>query len=350
MKYVPFLKLKKNELLALRRMDSAYQGQITPLFDIPREKGMDEVAFVSRVRASRKYVDRALNEFSFDFYLDVFDIPLGINVKGQHIYEYALNEFSEINPIPVVGLDRDDGHIAATRSFLNGSESKRVAIRLLEDDLNSYDFTALQINSSLDDVITLAQEVDLIIDLRFLVSTKIDTIIANVKAFLDKAIKAGKYSKIILSSSSIPSSITDIVKPQREEYFARNEWVVWSDVISVFPNNLIYADYTVISPDFTEFELAVELMRTVQTPRIIYTGLTTSYAVRGGALKTHGDSQHFDLSDRLMATGMFRSGGYSRGDIYIEDIHNRASDSSGNAQSWIAATVNSHMTFLLNNL
>jgi hypothetical protein len=51
MKYVPFLKLKKNELLALRRMDSAYQGQITPLFDIPREKGMDEVAFVSRERA-----------------------------------------------------------------------------------------------------------------------------------------------------------------------------------------------------------------------------------------------------------------------------------------------------------
>lgn len=350
MKYVPFLKLKQNECLALRRMTSECHGLITPFFDIPREKDMDEAKYISRVSASQKFVERTLKETPFDFYLDVFDVPLNINVQGRHIYEYALSELSNFNPIPVVGLDRDIGHIVSAKDYLIASGNKRVAIRLLEDDLGSYDFAAMQIDSVLGDVVAIASEVDLIIDLRLLVESKIGGIIANAIAFIKKSIASGVYRRVIVSSSSIPPSISEIVKPQSEKYFARHEWPVWNAISGSFPEALIYGDYTVVSPDFVEFDLAVELMRTVQTPRVIYTGLDTSYAVRGGALKTHGDSQHYVLSDKLIATGMFRHGIYSQGDKYIESIQKRIAKSSGNAGSWIAATVNAHMTFLLKNL
>jgi hypothetical protein len=56
--YVPFLKLKKNEVLSLKSLASDDLDIITPFFDIPRVKNMSEDEYIVRIDLASKDLTR----------------------------------------------------------------------------------------------------------------------------------------------------------------------------------------------------------------------------------------------------------------------------------------------------
>lgn len=350
MKYVPFLKLKQNEVIAFRRLDILRRGSIVPLFDLPRKKDITGEEFKEQVKKGLNYITRASERFIFSFYLDVFDIPDTIYPDGKHIYQFVLDEFTGTLVIPVVGLDRHDDHILAARNFMNLNQNpKHFAIRLSKEDIVSYKLTHMNIDLKLSGIIDDSDVYDLIIDLRLIEYENIDNYAQKIVALLDGLIPYYNFNKIIIASSTIPANIAQLVKVKKSKLYYRNEWLLWEKILTVkkkYSQYLTYGDYTVVTPEFTETDIDPKLISSRQTPRILYTSPDSFFIIRGAALKTSGYDQYYDLAKKVVNLSFYRGNLYSRGDRYIHEVSNHVSKSCGNAGSWIASTINCHLSLM----
>ncbi|MEP4100722.1 MAG: hypothetical protein ABJL97_10255, partial [Paraglaciecola sp.] len=160
--------------------------------------------------------------------------------------------------------------------------------------------------------------------------------------FLSRINEIENLDNVVITSSSIPPVVTELTPTGSENYVHRAEWDLWQGITNREVEGFIYGDYTVVSAEYSDSDIAVELMRTVQTPRIIYTKNTELYIARGRALKTHGDSQYFNLAMMVKLCGFYRINN-SEGEVYIEDVASRNTGKCGNASKWIATTVTCHI-------
>lgn len=354
MKYVPFLKMKQNEIIGFRHLSNGRRKHVIPLFDVPRKNDIDEDEFKSQVRKGLRYITLAHQRFHFPFYLDVFDIPDTIFPDGKHIYEYTLEQFKDFNVFPVVGLDRHEDHISAAQNFINTNHNhKYFAIRLTDEDIVSYMLTKNNIDEMLSEIIDDCDSCDLIVDLRLIFYDEIDDKFEKIDKVLQGLLKSYFFRNIIISSSTIPPQISELVDVASSESYQRNEWILWQKLIKSgkeYCQKLIYGDYTVVTPEFTETEMDPRLISARQTPRIYYTLPDTFFVTRGKALRTSGYDQYYDLAKEVESLSYYRGRGYCHGDQYIHDVSNRVQNSCGSAGSWIANTINCHLSVMIDSL
>jgi len=341
MRYVPCIKGKQNEIRALKALSSSAISKIKPLIDICRGEGNSEAEIKKKVVLAVKYLSAARKEHQFPFYLDVFDIPSITFQNGDYVSDYVLNEFSLLNATPVLGLDREGEHTQAVSNYLLKKENKLVAVRLLSEDISSFSITKMELSNLFRDIEDEC-EVDLILDFRVIKEAELQSLLSNAVKFLARVGELNNIRNIILTGSSIPAIITDLVPTGGVEYIDRLERLLWEKVSQNVDVPIIYGDYTVVSPEYSDVNIQVELMRTVQTPRIIYTEDKQLFITRGKSLKTHGDSQYFKLADDVEKCGFFRAKN-SVGEDYISDVASRKQGKCGSASKWIEITVHCHI-------
>lgn len=350
MKYIPFLKLKNNEVSALKELSSELLANVTPLFDIPRIKDMNAADFISRIRIALKSLNSNWDK-NKGFYVDVFDITPGLKPAGKDIYGYTLDKFKAFNVIPVVGLDRDEDHLNSVVSFLKKSPKKnRIAIRLLPADFINFDAVSDEIGELLGEIIKLSKSVDLILDARILSSVDVELVAINAAIFATKFEKMCKFRRVVISGSSIPSSVSEIVGTNGEKTIVRLEEKLWSTFKLKYKANdsvIALGDYTVISPEYSDIDISPEMFQNIATPKIIYTYTKNYYTVRGAAFKTHslGYKQYFALAQKIATKPFFRGPAFSAGDQYIDE-RSSGQGTSGSPGSWIKNSVNSHVSFV----
>lgn len=227
-------------------------------------------------------------------------------------------------------------------------------IAYVEDDLLSVRLT-LDAILELYDILEEQIEFDLVIDWRLIGSDELSSIEDKTKKLVTKFRKLKFIDKIIVTSSSIPAFIGALVDTNSTAYFERLEYALQYLVTTEFKGDVVYGDYTVVTPDYSDANLPLEYMRSRQTPRAIYSGKEKSFVARGGGLKRYGDNQFFDLAKSVVRCGLFRPKN-SHGDIYIEDVSSHSLTKKvagvlvakcGNASKWIEVTVNSHISFIV---
>ncbi|KUM54994.1 beta family protein [Rheinheimera sp. EpRS3] len=357
MKYVPFLKAKQNEIRALSLLSKERIKEIIPFFDIPRPNKISQSEIVNNVLSARKSMGMAQEFHPFWFYLDVFDIPSGINVGGVPFYQFVLNEFSDYSVIPVIGLDREPEHLQSVLNTLG--DKAYLAIRLVDEDLLSFNITKNKLEklfSQFNGDISF----DLILDCRIVNEQNYEAMANNCSSFLNRCDELDSVQDIIVTSSSITSPISELIDPQSSCTFTRYENSLWDKLDFISQKDVIYGDYTVVSPEYSDVNIPVEIMRNVQCPKIIYTQLDVAFGVRGGALKTHGDYQFYDLAKEVLNCGLYRGKHFSNGDDYIERVANRTLTKKvkggvivttcGSPSKWIETTVNCHISFIIDNI
>lgn len=140
--YVPFLKLKTNEVAALAEIDDEYKGVVTPFFDLPRRKEMTDEDVVKIVSSTAGKIKKYLGYLNY-FYVDDFDIDESIQVNGKVAYQYTLEEYKGFPFVPVVALDRSDerNDLVFDGKSDGFIASDRVAIRLQLEDFESFALT-----------------------------------------------------------------------------------------------------------------------------------------------------------------------------------------------------------------
>ncbi len=350
--YIPFLKLKQGEIFAVKELEEELQEAITPFFDFPQKKeGFSEDSFKETTQKKVLSVKRHLRNIS-NFYLDNYDVDSGLEIDGMNNYGYLLESFSDCPVIPVVSIDRCQDHIDAVCNAKNTGviDSEVFALRLVPEYFENFDVISDDIDSIIGNVFETFENVDLILDCRVCLNQNWKNLASNIISFSRDFSRAYSIRNLIITGSSIPASIRDIIPTEREIEFPRTELRIFKSVRREIGEsfNIVLGDYGVVSPNYSDLDILDEAMPNVTAPKILYPFDDKQYVIRGGALKTHprGYAQYFDLATILVAKRFFRDRDYSFGDRYLDEKSNGTGKYIMPA-TIIKPTVNAHITFML---
>jgi len=347
-KYCPFLKFNDGELTALFNLSSRDKSSIIPMLEIPRDDKCKEDKLIRKIDRCAKRMSKNL-ESSFSLFIDNLEVPDNITINGYDNYLYIINSFSSFDIIPVIGFDRVSSHNDIGIEYAN-KKSKKIALRVTQDYYDNFfaykrdlDDVLKRINSDVINILLL--DCNYIDDTAFMGKCKM-----NILKILYYILKINKYSKIILCGSSIPSPIGNKVKTGTSIFLTRNEILLYKEIVdSLKEIEILFGDYTVVSPGYAEINIKPEAMYNVITPKIIYSKLDSQFVIRGYKIKTHGLDQYFSQAETIIKESFYRGDDYSYGDKYLyEKAKYRGKNIT--PSSIIGPTVNAHIKYMIEEI
>ena len=350
MNYVPFLKYKVTEVSALKALSLNDRKRVTPFFDLPRKDMLNSASLKDTIdKAHRKY-EINLDSLPY-FYIDNFDINDNILINGDDNYFYVLGKFSDANIVPVVGIDRSErrNDVVIEAKINDMLLLDTVALRVSYEDIISYTLIEDEVTELLESLNDHFGSYHLIIDNRICHNIDIEVRSAQVISFINDICSDFAFDRIIVTGSSIPASIRDLLEPNCEITIDRSEVKIFNKVSLVLPS-LVIGDYTAVSPNYSDVQIRGELMRRVTAPKMMYSFDHKLNIKRGGAIEGHprGNKQYNDLSAVLIGEAFYRGSVYSFGDKYIDEkAKNIGSDASPSTIP--KALINAHITYMLND-
>jgi Beta protein len=348
-KYTPFLKLKANEVGAFTELSDPVRNSIVPFFDLPAKREMTADSFCLMVDKAAKKLDVKLGK-EHPFFLDNFDIPDSILVKGKTSYSYVVEAFSALNFIPVLGLNRSPTHnqVVFDEREAGTIRSSRVAIRLVDDEFDNFELIEDELSELMSSIDDAFGECILILDCRLCLNLDPTAKALQIQKFISKARSQFSFTEIIVTGSSIPASIGQVIKTEEVSDLERIELKIFAGVLALSGMDHIgLGDYTIVSPLYADFTLEPEMFLNVTAPKVLYANKSTHYIARGGALKTHirGNQQYNDMCVDLMKLSIYRGKHYSRGDLFIAEKAAMLG-TIVTPGSILKPTINAHMTYM----
>jgi len=346
MKYSPFLKLKIGELSALINLSPEDRKNIFPLLELPRDDNYTVDKLITRIDNSVKKIKKKI-ENDFTFFIDNYEIPDIFKIKGYDSYFYLINSFSDFDIIPVIGFDRTESHNKIGIDFAN-KKAKKIAVRITRDYFENF----LAYKEELKSMVTkIEKDVSriMLLDCNYVENIVVDKCKVNIIRLLENILKDQLFSEIVISGSSIPSKISDIVQKDTDKFINRNEVYLFKEIIKYFPKTTFtFGDYAVVSPGYSEINIDPRAMFNVITPKIIYSLLDSHYISRGQRIKSHGIEQYITQARNLIKKTFFRKN-FSWGDIFLFE---KATKKGTNItpSSIIGPTVNSHIKFMIKEI
>jgi hypothetical protein len=347
MEYSPFLKFKNGELSALFNMHYEDKKTIVPLMELPRDDNYTIDKIINRIDNSVKKMKKKI-EYDFSFYIDNYEIPDIFKIKSNDNYLYLINSFSDFDIIPVIGFDREDSHNNIGIEFAN-KKARKIAIRVTQDYFEN-------ILAYKEDLKLLFTNVEkdvfriLLLDCNYIEDIVVDKCKVNIIRLLENILKDNYFSKIVISGSSIPVKISDVVQKNTDKTIIRNEVYLYKEVIKYFPKTaFVFGDYTIVSPGYSEISIKPEAILSVITPKIIYSLIDSHFISRGQRIKSHGIEQYFTQARTIIKKPFFRGKDYSWGDNYLFE---KATYKGKNItpSAIIGPTVNAHIKFMINEI
>ncbi len=349
--YVPFLKSKINEIIALAELDKDLTPKIAPFFDYPRRgEGETPDEIKSSTTKLAKSFDKHLDSLD-EIYFDIYDIDDAIDIDGENVYKHILKSLSEFSIIPVISIDRSAAHIASVFDLKTDGviSTDTVAIRLTPEDYQNYNAVSDDISEDLGYVIDKFKQIDLVLDCRVCTNFDTNKAVSEIINFSRRFCSDYKVRRVIVSGSSIPASVADVLEANSERHLDRKELNIFKALISECDDiDFIFGDYATVSPNYSDANIPPEQMQNRTTAKIIYSYDDYHYFIRGGSLKTKGADQYFDLAETLCSKVFFRGPPYSFGDKYFEEKSRRIG-SKCYPNTVVKPSVNSHITYMVRN-
>ena len=352
--YIPFLKTKINEFSAIKNLDDDIAKNLTPFFDINRKADKNETANASagQISISQKYseseykdkIAKLIRKFAINltdvhlFYLDDSEIDNDLFVDGKQSYEFVINQFSQFLFIPVIGIDRSPDRNNAVFLNKNIIQLDIVAIRLVYDD----------IQVGLTDIKQLVMEankyfnnIELIIDMKVIPQdADLSVMFSIITRFVQKI---HTFSKIIITGSSIPKSIGELVSTKEKKDIPRKELELYALLNRAYPN-LCYGDYTIVSPFYSDVDMPPEMLLNITAAKVIYSYGKCHHIHRGQSLQGGNFAQYKDLCTSLAKETFFRGKSYSYGDNFIGNAKSRVKNITQN--TILNPTINAHISYM----
>ncbi|MDR9836409.1 beta family protein [Herbaspirillum huttiense] len=355
--YVPFLKMKQNEIGAISAISQHHRNQLRPFFDIPKTKTESRPEIIARITTAKKQADKELS--ATEFYLDNYDVDDSVDIGGPSPYGSLLNYFREHRVIPVIALNRHQLHNQAALAFA-AKRDRKVLLRLTSEDMESYRLAQPQLMQLYKSIAEAGiAEIQLALDFR-VIKDKVETLASNAEMFLRAFRRDYVAHSVIVAGSSIPASVRDLLKTKDSAILDRREWELWENLraggrLPSSFGDVAFGDYGVVSPDYTDVEMNFAMLQNVAAPKAFYTFEGKFFVVRGGAFKTHPDKyrQYYAIADLIASQSYFRDVSYSFGERYIYERTAMASSRSskpGSPGSWLKATLSSHFTYIVDEL
>jgi hypothetical protein len=343
--YIPFLKFKTGEVNAISELDPAIHGSICPFFDFPKKGEITAEEFKDAVGKIDRAIAKHMPEVT-ELYFDNYDISDSLTIGVEQNYSYLLRKLSKWPIVPVIGIDRAGPRNDAVAKLKKEESIKSnvIALRITAEEFESY--AAIQDDlDNLKAVFAQFESIDLVFDLRIYGGANPDKLSNVILSFSKKFCASYDVRRVVVTGSSIPSSIGNVLKVKTECLLNRAELSVFERVAANHEHaHLVFGDYATVSPDYAEVTLAPEIMQNVMTPKFTYTLKDRHFFIRGERIRGNY-GQYFEMARKLCAKGFYRGEQFSWGDAYL---NMKSLELGGNCTpaSVIKPTVNAHISYM----
>ena len=336
-KYVPIVKWKAGEKLALKEVDSNKKKFIIPLIELVNDEGDTPPLLTKDIQKYWPDTNTA--------YVDVHYRPTSFALNALH----NLAEHSNgVDLIPVVRTDTSlilhEAIKSVALAFNNG-----VAVRLVVDEGSDFEIANSEIEATLKAVAQSKHKSDLIIDLLYINdSFKYSETIKS----LVKSIDLKPWRRVIVSSGVFPDYLTDFT-PNEDNFLPRSEWQFWDEYKEFFSRETIYSDYTCRHPIYYPKPGS-------PGSKSLRYSLEERYQVFRGVIQDKPFKRLVHALNAVSLYGKEYPATFSWGDRYIhekaaiftdflesgEEI-DKANLSAGSESEWVSVTVNHHIAVVL---
>lgn len=347
--YVPILKWKKGERIALRHLSTDLKSRLTPLIEIaPIDWDYNEECPSKTLSKHLENIGEQLLE-SWGAEPPVFiDLsllePSDQMDDGIHpltfIRQQAMTK--KIKIIPVTGANRDDEYQREVNKA-NKEDAFGICFRITDDDLDDIEYVLGKLLNSFD---VHPEQVDLLIDFDYIPPEDAKKIYISIKSVLNSIPEVDKWRTLTLAGTSFPENLGGFESFSTEE-IPRIEWLIWKTLISKkdVKRPPTFGDYGISNPKLTEID--PRLMR--GTANIRYTLNESWLILKGGQIKLHGWEQIYYLAEQLVNDKRYFGQTHCYGDAYIfESLAKK--ERLGGYEVWRRIGTNHHLTLVINQI
>ncbi|NTX07032.1 beta family protein [Myxococcus sp. CA040A] len=340
--YVPILKWKQGEYLALETMEDDIRDRTFPVLEVvPVTLGEDDDELTPELVANhlRKVPTQLARAWpSRPAFVDLHHLQAAARMpSGEHPVEHLFREFAEhdLACIPVCGPDRDAAYQAAVADVV-AREGRGVCIRLMSDELFDEDVVD-NVTKLLRKLKVPIDNADLLMDVGE-VPSNTGLIVRSLRQTGSHLAGMGAWRTFTFAGGSFPESLRTITGFGT---IPRVEWYVWNELLKGPLGKKrvpTFGDYAVQHPDMAESA------GFSGSANVRYTGENEWFIFRGRSLTHYGYEQYHDLCREIVRHAAYSARGFSWGDSFIYKCA-RNEESTGNASTWRKVGTSHHITF-----
>lgn len=327
--YVPVLRWKRGERVALRQLQRAEKALVIPLIEpvLLPSTSVDE------------WIDTFIDQVAVDWgeaplFLDCdvllkrgFDVPTSTLIRTA-----AKRSLKPILVVTVPADTEDERRLAAVRS----ASDQGVCIRLTKSEIRDPLFDN-RIRRTVQLLGRRPQDVDVVVDYKVCAASD-----PSFSYVAERLPHIESWRSVVALGGSFPKDLTSLSVGQHD--LPRLEWVSWSQQV----NSALYrvpsfGDYTTQHAIYYEPPEGANVSASVR-----YTSDSYWVVMRGEGLRNKrgpGFAQYPATAELLMARKEYCGSQFSFGDFYVWQIGSRQISSTGNPETWLRAGINHHIVF-----
>lgn len=332
--YVPILKAKEGELIALRHLSSQTKVNVTPLIELqPRE--------------TSALLGRTLTQIRKGW---TPELPLLIDVDKDYLannttsaIDNLRNLFAGLSAhsfevIPVTGLRRPT-HFNNMISEVVSETNNGICIRLQSLDWQDVSSLENRLRDYVHSISLQLSQVDLVLDYETFLPSHLGTIVTSAMTTINSIDSISHYRSLVITATAFPSQ--PIAQPYMIYRFPRSEFQAWATLVSN-PNiqrKPIFGDYTTVHPVLPDIDYTLGIK---VAPKVKYATDSEWLCLRWDA----SDYANFrSVCNTLVGLPEFSGGAYSWGDGRIAQC-TTAGTQTGSPREWVSISVNHHLTLV----
>lgn len=350
--YVPILRWKQAERLALRELDAETRAGMTPLVEVnPRALAAEETwdpAVVDK-RCSRIAAEIRADWGDGRIFLDLGLVAPEVRAAGgAHPLAVIFQEGRGLFPsfIPVTGLNSSEAYREAVRSVLD-ADGLGLCLRLKAAELCKPELAA-EVNHLLARLGVDHEVVDVLVDYGVAGDPP-----PSFAAACESLPGLRRWRTFTVASGAFPEDLTGM--SVGEHVLPRWDWRAWRDQVPApppLPRLPAYGDYTVQHPVFREPGFGSNFSASIR-----YTSVDDFVVMRGEGVRNDdgpGYAQWPANAMMLCERPEFRGEHFSAGDRYIkemsEEVEKNGDGRTGGPGTWLRAAFNHHLTLTVRQI
>lgn len=350
--YMPVLKWKQGEYLALKRLDAGTKLRIRPLIELvspnaydfesgKTPKTLDEHLAMFVKRYQQNWDNR-------EAYICMTHIKPHMRMAdGSHPLFWVFNELDGFNitPTPTIFLNSDEGIHGAIQLIQLMCKTNKLAIRIKLEDLLEGNLQE-QIDGLLEKLGYEVSSCDLILDAGAPNFNFPDAFLEMLVDSINSIPHLMKWKNFSMCSTSFPQSMAEIKSPM--QVITRSEWLIYKQLRKAkdllrLPN---FGDYSIGHP---QGDLLLDMRKVKPSGKVRYATRDSWVIFKGPNVRDNGFSQFVQHCKNVIALPEFDGADTSYADKYIKDCA-EGKAKTGTLTTWKTIDNNRHITRVVRDL
>jgi len=328
--YVPVIRFRRGEKVAVRQLEDHTRTRMSPLFEIVPIKDYSPSTVADEIRTHWGH---------HPYFYDLHHLPEGENPTFMLRIDQAMRNHG-LASVPVVQLI-NSFQLREAVAHIVAQNGRGACLRLFPEDLRSPSMSN-DITGLLNHLRLPPEKTDLVVDYRI-----ISQFNPPFSKLCTRLPALERWRTFTLVSGAFCQDLSDFEK-NRQHTWSRDDWISWKRQISEedLPRYPTYGDYTVQYPLLVpppEFPNVSASIR--------YTAEDYWVIMRGEGMKTGpGSIQYAANAQLLVERPEFCGASFSAGDQYIYDLSRFRIKGTGSPETLIRAAINHHVTMAMDQI